>query len=72
MEYNPYSLVIMDLTIPGKMRGKETIALLKELDPSAKAIVASGYSNDPIMTDYMEYGFPKFSQKRLTRKFFSK
>ncbi|MDX9701598.1 MAG: ATP-binding protein [Candidatus Auribacterota bacterium] len=49
--------VIMDLTIPGGMGGKETIALLKELDPSIKAFVSSGYSNDPIMTEFEKYGF---------------
>ncbi len=50
-------LVIMDLTIPGGMGGKETIKKLMELDPSARAIVSSGYSNDPIMAAFRDYGF---------------
>jgi two-component system, cell cycle sensor histidine kinase and response regulator CckA len=54
---NPFDLVIMDLTIPGGMGGSETIRLLRQLDPTVKAIVSSGYSNDPIMADYEKYGF---------------
>jgi len=53
----PYALVIMDLTIPGGMGGKEAIGKLLEIDPNAKAIVSSGYSNDPIMSAYEDYGF---------------
>jgi PAS domain S-box-containing protein len=53
----PFDLVIMDLTIPGKMGGKEAIQKLLEIDPHVKAIVSSGYSNDPIMADYARYGF---------------
>jgi len=53
----PFDAVIMDLTIPGGMGGKEAIKRLLELDPEVKAIVASGYANDPIMADYRAYGF---------------
>lgn len=53
----PYDVVIMDLTIPGRMGGKETIAELRKLIPEIKAIVSSGYSNDPITSNYREYGF---------------
>lgn len=53
----PFDAVIMDLTIPGGMGGKETIKKLLELDPDVKAIVSSGYSNDPIMSDYRTHGF---------------
>lgn len=54
---NPYAAVIMDLTIPGGMGGEEAIQQLREYDPAVKAIVSSGYSNDPIMSDYQTYGF---------------
>jgi CheY-like chemotaxis protein len=54
---NQFTLVIMDLTIPGGMGGKEAIEKLKELDSDVKAIVSSGYSNDPIMANYKKYGF---------------
>jgi len=53
----PFDLVIMDLTIPGGMGGKETISKMIELDPNVKSIVSSGYSNDPIMSDYAGHGF---------------
>ena len=53
----PFDLVIMDLTIPGKIGGKEAIQQLLEIDPRVKAIVSSGYSNDPIMATYGRYGF---------------
>ena len=58
MERNEkFDAVIMDLTVPGGWGGKETIARLREIDPAVKAIVSSGYSNDPIMARYRDYGF---------------
>lgn len=54
---NPFNLVILDLTIQGGMGGKETITELRKLDPYVKAIVTSGYSNDPVMSNYHEFGF---------------
>jgi PAS domain S-box-containing protein len=53
----PFDLVIMDLTIPGGMGGKEAIAQLIECDPRAKAVVSSGYFNDPVMADHAKFGF---------------
>ena len=53
----PYSAVILDLTVRGGTGGKETILKLLEIEPTIKAIVSSGYSNDPIMADYKKYGF---------------
>jgi PAS domain S-box-containing protein len=53
----PFDTVIMDLTIPGGMGGKEAGTKLLGLDPQAKIVVASGYSNDPIMANYQDYGF---------------
>ena len=53
----PYDAVLVDLTIPGRMGGKETIALLRELDPDVRAIVSSGYCNDAVMSDFRSYGF---------------
>jgi len=53
----PFGLVIMDLTVPGGMGGKETLKRLREIDPGVKAIVSSGYSNDPIMADFGSHGF---------------
>lgn len=53
----PFSAVIMDLTIPGGMGGKETAKEILSIDPSAFLIVSSGYSNDPIMSNFSAYGF---------------
>jgi PAS domain S-box-containing protein len=53
----PFDAIIMDLTIPGGMGAKDTIRLLDKIDPNVKAIVSSGYFNDPIITDYAKYGF---------------
>lgn len=53
----PFDLVIMDLTIPGGLGGKETAARLLKIAPEAKLIVSSGYSVDPIMSDYRKFGF---------------
>ena len=53
----PFDAVIMDLTIPGGMGGKETIEELLKIDSDAIAVVSSGYSNDPIMSRYEKYGF---------------
>jgi PAS domain S-box-containing protein len=53
----PFDTVIMDLTIPGGMGGKEAIQKLKKLYPNVTALVSSGYSNDPIMSNFRDYGF---------------
>jgi PAS domain S-box-containing protein len=53
----PFDLVIMDLTVPGGMGGKDAIKALLEIDPDVKAIVSSGYSHDAVMSDYQQYGF---------------
>ena len=53
----PFDVVIMDLTIPGGMGGKETIKKLLEIDPEVVAIVSSGYSTDPVISKFRKYGF---------------
>ncbi len=58
MEKNDkFDLIIMDLTIPGGMGGKQAVKKILEIDPEAKVVVSSGYSNDPVMADYQSYGF---------------
>ena len=47
----------MDLTIPGEMGGKEAAGKLLEIDPTAHVLVSSGYSQDPVMANYADYGF---------------
>ena len=53
----PFDFVMLDLTIPGGMGGKEAIKEILQINPEAKVIVSSGYSNDPVMANYKEYGF---------------
>jgi PAS domain S-box-containing protein len=52
-----YDLLVVDLTIAGGLGGRETMARILALDPTARAIVASGYSNDPVMSDHARHGF---------------
>ncbi len=53
----PHRLVIMDLTVPGGLGGREAIARLLEIEPRVKAIVSSGYSSDPVLANYRDHGF---------------
>ena len=53
----PFEAVIMDLTIPGAIGGKEAIKTLLKINPEVKAIVSSGYANDPILAHFKDYGF---------------
>ncbi|MBW2529421.1 MAG: PAS domain-containing protein [Deltaproteobacteria bacterium] len=53
----PFDAIVVDLTIPGGMGGKTMIRQLLDRDPNARAIVSSGYSNDPIMSDFAAHGF---------------
>ena len=62
----PFTAVIMDLTIPGGMGGKEAIKKLIEIDSEVVAIVSSGYSNDPVMANFKEYGFSEVITKPYT------
>ena len=54
---SPFHAVIMDLTIPGGMGGREAATHLLALHPEAKLIVSSGYSVDPVMAHPGDYGF---------------
>jgi len=53
----------MDLTIRGGMGGKDAIQEILKLDGSVKAMVSSGYSNDPVMSEPRKYGFVDFLPK---------
>jgi DNA-binding NarL/FixJ family response regulator len=59
-------VVILDLTIPGGMGGKEAVQKLREIDPHEKAIVSSGYSTDSVVADFRRFGFDGVSPS-LTR-----
>ena len=62
-EGNPFDAVILDLTVPGGLGAKETIGPLLEVNPQVKVIVSSGFSDDPLMTDYQTFGFAGFLPK---------
>lgn len=63
-----FDAVIMDLTIPGGMGGKEATAKILEFDSNAKIIVSSGYSDHPVMSEFEEYGFCGFIPKPYRTK----
>ncbi len=52
-----FDLVIMDLTIPGGMGGKEAVTEILKIDQNACVVVSSGYADDPVMANYRDYGF---------------
>jgi len=52
-----FDLVILDLTLPGGMGGKEALKRLIEIDPTVNAVVSSGYAMDSTMARYQDYGF---------------
>ena len=64
----PYDLVILDLTIPEGMCGRETMMHLRRLDPQILAIVSSGYRDDPVMKDSTSYGFSAALPKPYQRE----
>jgi PAS domain S-box-containing protein len=63
---NSFDIVIMDLTIPGGMGGKEALAELLTVHPEVKAIVSSGYSDEIILSNYNDYGFIDYLSKPYT------
>ncbi|MBI2512462.1 MAG: ABC transporter substrate-binding protein [Opitutae bacterium] len=52
-----FDIVVMDLTVPGGMGGREAMEHLLKLDPNVRAIVSSGYSRDPVLGSYRRHGF---------------
>ncbi|MBW1852742.1 MAG: response regulator, partial [Deltaproteobacteria bacterium] len=64
----PFAMVILDLTNKGGMGGMETIKRLLQIDPHVKAIIASGYSHDPVMGNFKQYGFCGTLPKPFTMK----
>lgn len=62
----PPDIVIADLTIPGGMGGMEAVRIIREQGVAFKAIVISGYGNDPVISDYKSYGFDAYLIKPFT------
>ena len=64
----PFDVVLTDLTIPGGMGGRKTVARLREIDPLVRAVVISGYSHEEVLARYREYGFLAALGKPFTRE----
>ena len=62
----PFDAVLLDLVVPGGMGGRETIERLSEVDPKVKAIVVSGYAQDPALTEFRDFGFKASIAKPYT------
>jgi len=65
-ENDTFDCILMDLTIPGGMGGKEAVKGVLDIDKNAKVIVSSGYASDPIMANYIGYGFKAVIEKPFT------
>jgi len=61
----PFDVVILDLSVPSGLGGKETIEQLRKLDPDVKAVVSSGYTGDPAVLDFSDHGF----DEKLTKPY---
>ena len=61
----PFDVVILDLSVPSGLGGKETIKQLRKIDPDVKAVVSSGYTDDPAVLDFSDYGF----DEKLTKPY---
>jgi two-component system cell cycle sensor histidine kinase/response regulator CckA len=62
----PFDVVITDLTMPGGLGGVETTAALLEIDPNVLVVVSSGYSDDPAIARFRDYGFVASVKKPYT------
>jgi signal transduction histidine kinase len=62
----PFAAVILDYTIPGSIGGLETLNRLRALDPQVKALISSGYANNPVMANWAYYGFSGVVAKPYT------
>ena len=69
---NAYDLVIMDLTVPGGMGGKDALVAMQKINPAVRAIASSGYSNDPVMSNHQAFGFVAVLPKPYSLDAFTK
>jgi signal transduction histidine kinase/ActR/RegA family two-component response regulator len=62
----PFDVVILDLTVPGRMGGRQVVLEMRAVDPDVRALVSSGYSDDPVLSSPGEYGFAGVLKKPYT------
>jgi len=62
----PFDVVILDLTVKGGMGGEEAIRRIREIDVDVKAVVSTGYSDNPVVSNYRSYGFNAYLNKPYT------
>lgn len=62
----PFALAVLDLVVPGGMSGKDTARAIRDYDPGAILLVSSGYSDDPVLARFEEYGFDAVLPKPYT------
>jgi len=62
----PFDVVILDLTVKGGMGGEQAIRKLREIDPNVTAVVSTGYSDNPVVSEYRSYGFTAYLNKPYT------
>jgi CheY-like chemotaxis protein len=65
---DPFAAVILDLTVPGGMGGKEAVRELRKVDRGIAIVASSGYSEDPIMSDPEKFGFTASIRKPYTER----
>lgn len=58
-----FDAVILDLTVPEKMGGYEAFEAMRAFDPDVKAILSSGYSHEPVILNYKEFGIAAVAPK---------
>ena len=61
----PFDVVILDLSVPSGLGGKETLAELRKIDPGVKSVISSGFMDDPVVQDFSGHGF----DRRLTKPY---
>ncbi|MBI2513809.1 MAG: response regulator [Opitutae bacterium] len=68
---HPFDVVILDLTVPGGMGGREALTQLRTIDPDVRAVASSGYSSDPVLANYRAHGFRAIMPKPYDLKTFA-
>lgn len=63
---SPFTVAILDLTIKGGRGGVEIVDELRKHSPSCKFIATTGYTNEPIIANFREYGFDAILRKPYT------